>query len=458
MPAPSPPGTDDTFVVIGESNVARRVCASLQQRGSEVLHLSAPGDEELRKAMAREPQGVAVLVHDDVVALRYALAAAHIAPGVPLVATVFDQTVSEQLVRLLPHCHVTSPAELAVPTLVAPCLEPGLLAVHRTDHGVTAVRATGSALTEEPWALARSSRWRARVGRVMGQLRPHDAGTRLLLGGLAGLAAVLVGDWAWLTFGSGHAAAASFHEAARIVATVGPAPGSGKPTAYLVLSALAILATVVFTAAFTAGVVDRLLGPRLVGLVGPRALPRSGHVVVVGLGQVGLRMCQELQRLGVAVVGVERDSAAPNLRIARTLGIPVLVAHGGDRAVLERLGLPRARALAAVGSDDLDNIAVAVAAHGVAPGTRVVLRAGEHEAIAETRSLLPLGTTRDVTCLSATYVVARLVGVAATTVVGWDSVFHVDVPGEGLVAWPAASRAACGHVALVQRPGADAAR
>jgi hypothetical protein len=458
VPAPAPPETGGTFVVIGESNVARRVCASLQQRGSEVLHLCAPGDEELRKAMVREPRGVAVLVHDDVVALRYALAAAHIAPDVPLVATVFDHTVSEQLVRLLPHCHVTSPAELAVPTLVAPCLEPELLAVRRTDRGVRAVRAAGAALTEAPWALGRTARWRVRAGRITGQLRPHDAGTRLLLGGLAGLVAVLVGDWAWLTFGAGHAAAESFHEAARIVATVGPAPGSGKPAAYLLLSALAILATVVLTAAFTAGLVDRLLGPRLVGLVGPRALPRSGHVVVVGLGQVGLRMCQELQRLGVAVVGVERDPAAPNLRIARTLGIPVLVAHGGDRAVLERLRLSRSRALAAVGSDDLDNIAVAVAAHGVAPGTRVVLRAGEHEAIAETRSLLPLGTTRDVTSLSATHVVARLVGVAATAVVVRDGELHVDVPGDGLVAWPASSRAECGHVDPSERPRSAAAR
>ena len=58
-----------------------------------------------------------------------------------------------------------------------------------------------------------------------------------------------------------------------------------------------------------------------------------------------------------------------------------------------------------MGSDDLDNVAVAVTANAVAPATRVVLRAGEHEAIAETRSLLPLGTTRDVTALGATYVV-----------------------------------------------------
>jgi hypothetical protein len=76
------------------------------------------------------------------------------------------------------------------------------------------------------------------------------------------------------------------------------------------------------------------------------------------------------------------------------------------------LGLRRSRALAAVGSDDPDNlaVAVAVAVHGVSPGTRVVVRAGERRAIAESRSLLPLGLTRDVTRFSARYVVCRLRG------------------------------------------------
>jgi hypothetical protein len=72
--------------------------------------------------------------------------------------------------------------------------------------------------------------------------------------------------------------------------------------------------------------------------------------------------------------------------------------------------LSRCLGLAAVGSDDLDNIAVAVAAAAVSPRTRVVVRAGEHEAIAETRSLLPLGVIRDVTEMAATFVVAVLLG------------------------------------------------
>jgi hypothetical protein len=446
----SEPAPGGPYVVIGETHVARRVCASLHHRGCEVLHLVAPGDEELRTAMTRQPRGVAVLLHDDVAALRYALASAHIDPTAELVVTIFDQTVADQLVRLLPHCHVTSPAQLAAASLVAPCLAPDALAIRRTGGEARALRRSGDALAAAPWALGRRARWQARVGRVAGQLRPHDTGSRILVAGLAGLLAVLLGDWAWLTLVAGHASAEAFHEAARVVATVGPATAEGEPMRYLLVSALAMLVTVVLTATFTAGLVDRLLGPRLVGLVGARALPRSGHVVVVGLGQVGLRLCQELQRLGVAVVGVERDPHAPNLRLARTLRVPVVIAHGGDRAVLERVRLHRAQALAAVGSDDLDNIAVAVAAHGVAPGTRVVLRAGEHEAIAETRSLLSLGTTRDVTRLSTTYVVARLLGIpAVTAVAGQEDGDYVAVPdegGEGFVRWPTSPFEQCCHV------------
>lgn len=434
-----------TFVVIGDTNLTRRVCASLQTRGREVVHLVAPGDEELRAVMLERPSGVAVLVHGDLEALRYALATAHIAPAVPLVVGIFDHTVSDQLVRLLPHCEVMSPGDLAAPALAGACLDRETIAVRRTCDGAVALRRMQGDLTLVPWRLSARARWRARAGRLASQFRPHDSGTRILLAGLVGMLSVLLGEWVWLVTGLGHPPADALHEAVRVVTTVGPATTPPGHETYVVASAMAMLATLMFAAMFTAGLVDRLLGPRLVGMVGPRTLPRAGHVIVVGLGQVGLRLCQELSRLGIPVIGVERDPSAPHLRIARTLGIPVVVAHGGDRAVLERLRLRRAMALAAVGSDDLDNIAVAVAAHGVAPGTHVVLRAGEHEAIAETRSLLPLGVTSDVTNLSAAYVVARLLGVAATAAVPHTNDVYVEVDGEGFRSWPTSPRDRCAH-------------
>ena len=53
-------------------------------------------------------------------------------------------------------------------------------------------------------------------------------------------------------------------------------------------------------------------------------------------------------------------------------------------------------------------VAVALAAHGVAPHVRVVMRAGEDDTVAETRSLPPMGVVCDITGLAAGYVVARL--------------------------------------------------
>lgn len=438
-----PPG-DRSFVVIGETNLARRVCASLREGAHTVQHLTEPRDEVLRAAMTPAPDAVAVLLHDDVAALRYALAVAHMSAHVPITVTIFDRTVADELLRLLPQCHVTSPASLAAPALAGPCVDAAIAALQTKDGHTQAVRVLDGQPHTQPWKPERTN-WRSRCGRFAGQLRPHDAGTRLMLTGLLGMLAALLGDLAWL-LALGHHPAQALFDAARVVATVGPATAPAHSTVYPVLASAVMLSTIVFSAMFTAGLIDRMLGPRLVGLIGPRTLPRSGHVIVVGIGQVGLRLCGELRRLGIPVVGVERDPGAPNVRIARSLGIPVLAGHGGDRAVLEKLHLPRARALAAVGSDDLDNIAVAIAAQGVSPGTRVVLRAGEHEAIAETRSLLPLGTIRDVTSLSAAYVLARLLGTPATGVIAHQHRMFVQLPADTFTPWPLAARQGCSHV------------
>jgi voltage-gated potassium channel Kch len=165
-----------------------------------------------------------------------------------------------------------------------------------------------------------------------------------------------------------------------------------------------------FTAVFTAGVINRLLSSRSIAIIGSRTVPTRDHVVVIGLGQVGLRLCIELRRLGISVVAVERDPRAVNLRLARAAKVPVLIAHGEEREVLKKLSLHRARALAATGSEDLDNIEVAIAALALAPDLRVVLRAGDDDVITETRSLFRIGEVRNVSALTAFAVTLGLVG------------------------------------------------
>jgi Trk K+ transport system NAD-binding subunit len=442
-PDPTHQGGPGTYLVIGGTPAARRVCASLESAG-RVRHLVAPGDLDLVSAVSDGVRSAAVLVRDDAAALRYALALAHLDHSLALVVTIFDRTMADQLRAFLPQATVFSPAAMAGPSLAGPCLEAGLLACYTESNAVVEVRGVGEALLERRVALPRRT-WRGRLAAlVRWDHRHHDAGTRMLQLGLLGLAGILLADWAWLVLAEHHQLGVSFLDAARVVATVGPGPTDAS-SFYGVASALAMLATIVFTALFTAGLVDRLFEPRLLGLVGPRTAPRRDHVIVVGMGQLGVRLCAQLMSLDIAVVGVERDRSAPFLTLARQLGVPVFIGDGTERRVLEKLGLARCRALAAVGSEDLDNISVAVAASAVSPSTRVVLRAGEQEAIAETRSLLPLGVTRDVTEIAATFAVARLLGRDARGVVASDERLYLRLQSGGHEHLPVSRREDCPH-------------
>ena len=128
-----------------------------------------------------------------------------------------------------------------------------------------------------------------------------------------------------------------------------------------VISASMLIA-LLFAAAFTGGLVERLIGRNLTGLVGRRAVRSSDHVLVVGLGQVGLRLCLLLRETGIAVVAIDDKPDGVNVGQARRLGIPVVIGRGADPSLLRRLSIDRAQALAAVTADDLENIKVALSA------------------------------------------------------------------------------------------------
>jgi voltage-gated potassium channel Kch len=374
-PAPAaPPHAAIEALVVGDGELAGALVEELRARGARCTHLRRPNDRALAGELARRPGFVAVISHDDIHALRLALVAEHAYPGVSLLVTIFDATVAAQLVRHVPNCRVVSLADAAAPVLAADCMR--------------AARPVGRAAAR--WAMATS------------QLRPYDASSRLLVGGVAGLALILVAETIVGWAGFGHPLATAFYESAKATATVGPdavAEESGR--AYAVAAGAAMLLATALTAAATAGLINRLMTRRLVALVGRRTLPRRDHVLVIGLGQVGLRLAMMLQHQGVRVVAIERDRHAPNVHLAKRLGIPVMVGDGTERGLLIRLGVRRAAALASVTSDDHVNIAVSVAALAVREDLRGVLRAGDDDAVTETRALFPIGVVRDVNRLAA---------------------------------------------------------
>lgn len=400
--------TRQRVIVIGDIDIARRTCTTLAWRGDEVVHLLRPNEGELQQALTTDLRAVAVLVRSDVTALRYALLAEHLKPHVRLVVMLFDRTVADQLLRTVPNCQVTSPADITVPAIVGACLGKPVLAVDTLGPRTAVVTETFDGTTVTPWRAEPRLRriWRA----FTQQFRPHDLTSRLLLIGLAGLTTTLLIEWLLAVLVLHHPAIEAFATAARIVATVGPGEHEPTPGWYLVVSSIGMLLTIGYSALFTAGIVNRFLSYRSIDIIGLRTLPSRDHVVVVGLGQVSLRLCMALRRLHIPVLAIERNPRAANLRLAKAAGIPVLIAHAEDRDVLRRLSLHRARAFAAMGADDLDNVEAAIAALAHAPGLRVVLRAGDHAVITETRSLFPIGDVCDISTMTVRAIAASVNG------------------------------------------------
>ena len=397
-------------IVIGHTDVGSRVCALLQERGLNVTHLDDPTDVELQASLGDDVAGVAVLLHDDIRALRYCLAVEHLRPQIRLFAAIFDRTVRSQLETSVPNCVVMSPAAIAAPSMVAAAIAPSVAAVRR--HTVPSVREWVTISKNAPHTIAEykvpgSLRLRGLIGMLRGQGRAYDRGSAVLLTGFFGLTFITLID---TLIGARHEDfLVALRDAVLTTATIWT-PEIGHEPARLLWSTGAAALVMMFAAAFGAGIVHHLLEGRHASIIGRRVTPRSGHVIVAGMGQVGIRLAQELREIGVAVVCIETRADAPTIPMAKGLRIPVIIDNAASRSALKRAGISRAIALVAAGSDERDNIAIAISALACAPNIEVVLRAGSDAAIDETRSLFHIGSTVDVNALTAAFVAQAMSG------------------------------------------------
>jgi hypothetical protein len=361
---------------------------------------------------------------------------------------MFDRTARMQIESAIENCVVLSPAAISVPSIVAAAIAPYHAAVRRAASSTQAAwvaidQVPGqSSIAISPFTPPGRLRLRGLLGRLTGQLHPYDSGSAVLVGGVLGLFAVLAID---TVIGlRHHSFIRSLYDAARTTATIG-SPDPSDEVWPLLWSTVAALLVMGLTAAFAAGIVHHLISGRHVALLGRRVVPRRGHVVICGMGQVGVRAAQELRDLGVAVVGIERVSSASGLAVARDLGIPVIVGDATSKRVLRRAALSKAEALVAAGSEERDNIAVAVSARAVRNDIQVVLRAGADDAIDETRSLFHIGSVVDVNGLTAAFVVQSMTSQTPYSAVSdGDVVVAIDSSGMSLSTWPSApSRCTC---------------
>jgi voltage-gated potassium channel Kch len=407
------------ILLLGQGDLTEETAEALRAADAEVERLEDPTHEEVRDALVAGADAAMVISRDRAWPLRTALLVRHLDPEVPIVATIFDPATARELEEVIGNCTITSLADIVAPTLAGPCLGDELAAVLDEEPRPVGLRYSEGAVEEASLPEVRARRARALASAIV---KPFDRSAALVFFGAVGLLGVLIFETVAAALVLDEHIVDSFYGAVKTLVTVDPNPAvQDGPKWFKLTISGSMLVALLFAAAFTGGLVERLIGRRLTGLLGRRAVPRSDHVVVVGLGEVGLRLALLLRRCGISVVAIDEREEGETVGHAKELGVPVVIGRGADPSLLKRLSLERALALAAVTGDDLDNIAITLSARALAPELRLVLRAGATATAGETRSLERLGHVRDVHRIGAVYLAGLALGSAAA---------HVVVDGE----------------------------
>lgn len=137
---------------------------------------------------------------------------------------------------------------------------------------------------------------------------------------------------------------------------------SNQPTGIEVFGICLIVAGTTLVTTMFALLTNALVSRRLAQSLGHERIPGlRGHVVLVGLGAVGMHVLEGLLERGREVVVVERTESNSYVAQARSHGVPVVLGDATRSQTLDSVNLSSAAAVAILTSDDLTNIETGLA-------------------------------------------------------------------------------------------------
>nr|MDQ3382139.1 hypothetical protein [Actinomycetota bacterium] len=112
-----------TVVVIGDGDLSEETARAVEASGARVSRLREPSEGNVREALNGGVDSVAVVARTDAIVLRVALMVRAVSREVPLLLTIFDATMAEEVAREWPDTRVTSLADIVAPSLAGPCID-----------------------------------------------------------------------------------------------------------------------------------------------------------------------------------------------------------------------------------------------------------------------------------------------------------------------------------------------
>jgi Trk K+ transport system NAD-binding subunit len=366
--------------------------------GVRVLEHPELSSQAFTDADVQSARALAVIWQDDVGNLHAGLRAQELNPGLRLVLAIFNRRLGEHIRMFFPDCAVLSGTAMSAPSFVAAALgEPAASHVRVQRRTLFVARPADVAPGAVICGLATAADDQASP-----RLLPPGAGPADLVVAVAdgtprnpltrrrnpaATAAGLLRRLVWHKFGLvftallavigvGFGLLATRYSLSNMVylglmdltgsALTSPVDSGAEKTAQVLLT----LDGMAFIPVITAIVV----GARLTGSVRRAPRPPGGHVIVVGLGNVGTSVTGQLHDLGFDVVCVDNDPGAAGIPMARQLGLPVVVGDAFREETLRAASLETCLALVLVTSSDIVNLETALTARALRDDLRIVLR------------------------------------------------------------------------------------
>jgi Trk K+ transport system NAD-binding subunit len=138
-----------------------------------------------------------------------------------------------------------------------------------------------------------------------------------------------------------------------------------QPGYLRVIAILVMICGTALMAILYALVTEFLVSRRIARTFGlPQAVTMTDHVIVVGLGSLGIAVVEHLIARGRPVVVIERNTVNRHIARARALGVPVIIQEATQPQTLQSANLNAARGVAVLTSDEYANIESGLAIRG----------------------------------------------------------------------------------------------
>ena len=417
----------------------------LRALGVRVITADRLDEQAFRDAGLAGAEALALVMPDDMVNLHAALCAREVEGHLRVVVRMFNTGLGTGVRKLFADCAVLSDAAMAAPAFVAAALgevapthfryagrtlfvgrrgdvpprsvvlsltgptgsgragvlpadpEPG--AAKPTDLVLAEATGRPSAQAVTAGRLARAGRWR-RPWLAFG--RAFQLGLRSRLG-----AAVLSALAITLLSGSILTRSTGVHGLWRsIYITLLTVVGSSnvdpsQPGVAQVAQAVLAISGVALLPLITAAVVDGVVKTRLSLERNELRGVHAGHIVLVGIGNVGTRVLRQLLDLGVDVVAIDRAADARGAEVAARHGVPFIVGDAAREETLRAASIDTCQALVVVSTDDSVNLQAALHARAVRADIRVVLRLFDDDFARRVQAAFNIDISRSVSRLCA---------------------------------------------------------